>query len=229
MPGGDARPLVLAHKRFHAARRDYDGLTLAERFDRIHSTNLWGAAETRSGLGSEAPAMAAVRAALPGLFARLGITSVLDAPCGDAGWITIVPAGVGYVGVDIVPAVVAGARARFPAADFRLADITADPLPLADAILCRDCLVHLSFANITRALATFRESGATWLLTTTFTDFAANRDCTDGDWRALNFTHAPFDWPAPVTIIDEACTEGDGGWADKAIGVWRLADVPVPR
>nr|WP_235939304.1 hypothetical protein [Bradyrhizobium hipponense] len=29
-----------------------------------------------------------------------------------------------------------------------------------DLILCRDCLVHLSFANIDRAVARFRGSGA---------------------------------------------------------------------
>ena len=46
------------------------------------------------------------------------------------------------------------------AAEFRpqllLADITRDPLPRADAILCRDCLVHLSFANIAAAVDQFQ-------------------------------------------------------------------------
>jgi len=99
-------------------------------------------------------------------------------------------------------------------------------LPCADAILCRDCLVHLSFANIAKAVANFRTSGATWLPTTYFTGWDANVDCADGDWRALNLTRAPFGWPAPVEMIDEGCIEGDGAWADKVIGVWRLADLP---
>jgi hypothetical protein len=32
-----------------------------------------------------------------------------------------------------------------------VADLTAGPLPAADAIFCRDCLVHFSFENIARS------------------------------------------------------------------------------
>jgi hypothetical protein len=103
-----------------------------------------------------------------------------------------------------------------------LADITVDPLPRCDAILCRDCLVHLSFANISRALDNFRRTGARWLITTTFPDWRHNRDCEDGDWRALNFERAPFAWGAPVELLNENCMEAGGGWRDKSLGVWRL-------
>jgi hypothetical protein len=224
MAAGDPanRPPVLAHQRFAADRAAFDGLTLAARFDRIHATNLWGAAETKSGLGSVAAAMSAVRTALPEMLARLGATSLLDAPCGDAGWIDSIPAEIGYIGQDIVPTVVSEAKALFPRGDFRVGDITRDPLPYSDAILCRDCLVHLSFANIARAVANFRASGATWLLTTTFPDLGVNRDCDDGDWRGLNFELPPFAWGPSVATIVEGCDEADGGWADKALAVWRL-------
>lgn len=216
------RPPVLAQQRFAADAAAFDGLDLAARFARIHATNLWGADGSRAGLGSERSATSAVAAALPGVLTRLDVASLLDAPCGATRWLPDMP-GVAVIGVDIVPAIVAAARAD--GGDFRLGDITTGPLPRADAILCRDCLVHLSFANIARAVAVFRASGATWLLTTTFTAWENNVDCTDGDWRALNFCRAPFDWPAPVEVIDEECTEGGGGWADKALGVWRLADL----
>lgn len=124
--------------------------------------------------GSEDPATAALREALPLLLQRLGARSLLDAPCGDAGW-----------------------------------------------ILCRDCLVHLSFDNIARAVANFRASGARFLLVTTFPEWDGNRDCEDGDWRALNMERAPFNWPAPRERINERCEEG-GGWRDKSLGLWRL-------
>ena len=96
-------------------------------------------------------------------------------------------------------------------------------MPRCDAILCRDALVHLSFANIERALANFRRSGADWLITTTFPGWQTNADCEDGDWRALNFERAPFNWDAPLELINENCTEAGGGWRDKSLGVWRLA------
>lgn len=225
-----ARPPVLAHERFVAEAASFAGLDLAERFERIHATNLWGAASSRAGLGSEVPATARVAAALPALLAELGARSLLDAPCGDTRWLPPMP-GVAVIGVDIVPTIVAHAQAG---GDFRVADITRDPLPCADVVLCRDCLVHLSFANIARAIANFRASGATWLLTTTFPDLAAdvgpadpaaNVDCADGDWRGLDFNCAPFGWPAPTRLLDEGCAEGDGGWADKSLGLWRLADL----
>ena len=223
------RPPVLAHQRFAADRKSFAGLNLTQRFQRIHDSNLWGAAESTSGLGSELDATTVLRADLPRLLAKHGITSLLDAPCGDAGWINAVNPGVRYVGVDIVPALVERLQARATAGeitgDYCLADLTCDPLPRCDAILCRDCLVHLSFANIERAVANFRRSGATWLIATTFPEWQSNGDCEDGDWRALNFERAPFSWAAPAELLNENCTEAGGGWRDKSLGVWRLSDL----
>jgi hypothetical protein len=231
------RPPVLAHQRFIADRASFAGLSLAARFERIVRTNLWGAATSASGLGSENAATAAVRDALPALLRRLEVRSLLDAPCGDATWIMDCVRGLNYVGVDIVPSLIAANRGRAMrgeiAGRFVMADITSDTLPAADAILCRDCLVHLSFDNIVRAVAQFRATGAEWLLTTTFPEWDVNSDCEDGDWRALNLQRPPFDWPAPRELINERCAEGDGGWRDKSLALWRIADiadvnVPVP-
>jgi SAM-dependent methyltransferase len=223
------RPRVLAHQRFVDDRGSFAGLSLQQRFQRIHDTNLWGAAASASGLGSEMDATAVLRAELPRLLEKLGVTSLLDAPCGDAGWINNANLNVRYVGVDIVPSLIERLQARAAAGeikgDYRLADITADELPRCDAILCRDALVHLSFANIQRALANFRKSGAVWLIATTFPEWQANGDCDDGDWRALNFERAPFAWGAPVELINENCTEAGGGWRDKSLGVWQLSPV----
>jgi 2-polyprenyl-3-methyl-5-hydroxy-6-metoxy-1,4-benzoquinol methylase len=223
------RPVVLAHQRFVADQTSFADLDLAQRFQRIHDTNLWGAAASVSGLGSERDATAVLRAELPRLLGKLQVTSLLDAPCGDAGWIHQAHLGVRIVGIDIVPALIENLNARAAAGeiggDYHLADITRDPLPRCDAILCRDCLVHLSFANIQRALANFRRSGAIWLIATTFPEWQSNRDCEDGDWRALNFERSPFDWEAPAELINEGCTEAGGGWRDKSLGAWRLAEI----
>ena len=160
MTADSDRPPVLAHQRFADDRKSFAGLNLAQRFRRIHDTNLWGAAASTSGLGSEMDATAVLRAELPRLLQKLGVTSLLDAPCGDAGWINRADLGARYVGIDIVPALIESLQARAAAGEikgeYHLADITCDPLPRCDAILCRDCLVHLSFANIERAVANFR-------------------------------------------------------------------------
>src|SRR6478752_4668520 len=154
------RPPVLAHERFAADRANFAGLDLAARFERIERTNLWGAATSVSGLGSEDRATAAIRDALPSLLQRLAARSLLDAPCGDAGWIGGLTRNIAYTGVDIVPSLIDANRARVArgelAGRFLVADVTRDPLPRADVILCRDCLVHLGFQNIARAVARFR-------------------------------------------------------------------------
>src|SRR5712664_288522 len=230
MSSGDSnRPPVLAHQRFAADRRFFAGLSLAQRFQRIHDTNLWGAPESTSGLGSELDATAVLRTELPRLLQKLGVASLLDAPCGDAGWINNANLRVRIIGVDIVPSLIERLQTRAAAGEirgeFHLADITRDSLPRCDAILCRDCLVHLSYANIERAVANFRRSGAAWLIATTFPEWQTNRDREDGDWRALNFERAPFEWGPPVELLNENCLEAGGGWRDKSLGVWRLSSV----
>lgn len=204
-------------------------MDLAQRFASIHDSNLLASDTSVSGLGSEAQATRTLRRELPLLLRRLGVTSLLDAPCGDAGWIARLDlAGVSYTGADIVPGCVAtNASTKRALGRFIVADLTLDALPSADAILCRDCLVHLSFANIMRAVSNFRRSGARWLMTTTFPGWQRNVDCEDGDWRALNLEQPPFDWPAPVELVNEGCEEAGGGWRDKSLGVWDLQHLPT--
>ena len=122
-----------------------------------------------------------------------------------------------------------GLKARAAAGEisgeYQLKDITRDPLRRSDAILCRDCLVHLSFANIARAVANFRSSGAEWLIATTFPQWQTNHDCDDGDWRALNFERPPFEWRPAVALLNEDCQEAGGGWGAKSLGVWRVSEI----
>src|ERR1700682_2595325 len=228
-PSDSDRPPVLAHQRFLEDKESLVGLNLEQRFRRIHETNLWGAPASPSGLGSEMDATAALRAELPRLLQRLGVTSLLDAPCGDAGWINQANLVVSIIGVDIVASLIESLQARAAAGEikgeYHLADITRDVLPRCHAILCRDALVHLSFANVERAVANFRRSGAAWLIATTFPEWQTNGDCEDGDWRTLNFERAPFDWGPPVELVNENCLEAGGGWRDKSLGVWRLAGI----
>jgi len=74
------RPPVLAHQRFAAASESYRGLNLAERFVRIHQTNLWGADSSKSGLGSEDAATTALLEQLPSVLGPLGTGRLLDGP-----------------------------------------------------------------------------------------------------------------------------------------------------
>lgn len=229
MPSAPERPPAVAQQRFAARRAEFAGLDLGQRFRHIHATNLWGADTSVSGLGSELAATAAIRERLPDLLRELGARSLLDAPCGDHRWMATVDLPVDrYIGIDIVPEIVAENAARHAGVSwksFRCADLACDPLPRCDLILSRDCLVHFSFATFARAIANMKASGATWLLTTTFPELARNLDIEDADWRPLNLQRAPFNWPTPVEIINERCLEAGGAYADKSLALWRLDEV----
>jgi hypothetical protein len=106
-------------------------------------------------------------------------------------------------------------------------DLTSSPLPPADLLLCRDCLVHLSLTDARRALANIRRSDITYLLTTTFPAEPTNVDVVTGDWRPLNLQRPPFGFPEPLELLVEGCTEQQGLFADKSLGLWRVADLPL--
>lgn len=198
-------------------------------FGRIHRENLWQSPETFSGLGSTLEWTAPFRDELQMTIRTLGARTLLDAPCGDLNWMRTVDLGpVRYVGADIVPELVMANRRKYGAGRrFLCLDLTRDRLPRADVILCRDCLVHLSLAEIDAALRNFGRSGATWLITTTFVDRTANTDIETGDWRPINLQLPPFDFPAPLQTIDERSTGLGGTQRDKRLGIWRLSDITV--
>jgi hypothetical protein len=222
------RPLVAAHLSFQNERESFKDLDLRQRFEKIHQTNLWQAETSRSGPGSEDDATAKIQKELPSLLKNLGVSSLLDAPCGDASWIMKCNLGVEYTGLDIVPDLIDALQQKSLAGlingQFALADLTVDHLPRADAILCRDCLVHFCFDRIEKAMHNFKRSGARFLITTTFSEWNTNHDIEDGDWRALNFQRPPFNWPEPVALLYEGCTEVNGAYNDKCLGVWNLSD-----
>jgi hypothetical protein len=222
-------PEVPAHLRYLERADEFRGLGLRDRFARIFEINLWGSQASVSGTGSVLEQTRAIRAQLPALLQALDVRTLLDIPCGDFGWMREVRLdGTSYVGADIVSHLVVRNQRDFGNDQRRFAvlDLTVDPLPCVDLVLCRDCLVHLSHANVWRVLENLRASGATWLLTTTFPAHEAVGDIEDGDWRPLNLERDPFRLPSPLTLLNEGCSEHDGAFADKSLGLWRIADLP---
>ncbi len=185
-----------------------------------------------SGSGSSLEQTAIIRSELPKLVRKLNVLSILDAPCGDFFWMKSCDlSGIHYVGVDIIKDVIDRNRAAYATKTkrFDVRDIITDPLPASDLILCRDCLVHLSFAQAFEVLRNFKASASRYLLTTTFTGRTRNSDLTlkTQFWRPLNLQAPPFDFPPPETLIVERCTELDGTVGDKSLALWNLRALPV--
>ena len=48
-------------------------------------------------------------------------------------------------------------------------------------------------------------------------------DIVTGDWRPLNLQDKPFNFPSPILIINENCTEDGGEYSDKSMALWDIS------
>ena len=131
-------------------------------FRDIYARHHWAGSASPSGAGAAPEQVQQLRAELPALLERLGIATLLDLPCGDASWVRTLELPVQrYIGADLLPELIAPLVAAHADARHRflVLDLTRDELPCADLMLCRDCLVHLSYADSRRALANVARSG----------------------------------------------------------------------
>jgi hypothetical protein len=196
-------------------------------FTKIYQTVGWsgGYPETVSGAGSTRESTAGFREGLSACLANglLGPSpTILDAPCGDFNWFREVTGYHRYVGMDIVEEMVAE-NTRKHASDtvrFVAGDITGDPLPPADVMLCRDCLIHLPDAMVWEMLGNFARSGIPRLLLTSH----ANPDNVDmgapGGYRPINFLLPPYAFPTPVLQIADFL-----GPYEKHVCLWTAEQV----
>lgn len=207
------------------------GKSVKDTFTEIYKTNHWGSEDSISGSGSDNIQTATIIRELRPLFDKVGITSVLDIPCGDFNWMHRVNlSGIDYLGGDIVEDLVNADMKKFSAPNihFTVLDLLKDALPAKDLVLTRDCFVHLCEADIMNAIKNLKRSGCTYLLTTTFPKHHTNKDIVTGDWRTLDLTRPPFNFPSPILLLNENCTEFNGEYLDKSLGLWKIADIPMP-
>lgn len=133
---------------------------------------------------------------------------------------------VEYIGGDIVAEMVEENQRRYGNHNHRFIhlDLIQDKLPQVDLILCRDCLVHFSDRHIFSALKNIKNSGSTYILTTTFVGLERNQNIPLGLWRPINLQLPPFGFPIPKMLIDEGCPLE--GYKDKHLGLWEIEDIP---
>jgi hypothetical protein len=197
-------------------------------FTKFYLGNLWGDSESLSGPGSRLDKTDKVRAALPALIKELDCHSLLDIPCGDFYWMKEVNLDIPYIGADIVPELVQDNQSKYghEKRNFIQLDLRLDPLPKVDLVLCRDCLVHLSYHHIDQVLENIKSSGSRYLLMTTFMERKSNTNIVTGEWRAINFERAPFRFPPPLRLIDDSYPLPN--YYDKYLGLWEIATLQAP-
>lgn len=202
-------------------------------FEKYAQENAWGDVDSLSGGGSNLKQTEVIRQAIPDLIKKYQIKKMVDAPCGDYFWmkeiqITIEQELDNYYGADIAESLILSNQQQFSTAktSFMHLDITSQTPPKVDLIFTRDCLVHLSFANIYKVIRQYKKSKSRYLLTTTFSERTFNKDIQNGDWRTLNLQIAPFFFPKPLMLINEGCTEDNGNYKDKCLGLWEIKSLP---
>jgi len=203
--------------------------SLADRFSAVYKNRVWlngRQAGALSGLGSEVANTGVIRDQLPQMLKSLGTRTLLDIGCGDFNWMKEIRLPCAYIGVDIVRDLIkvnairyGGERRRFAALD-----ATREPLPQADAVLCREVLFHLSFEDIWSLIENVRRSGTSFFIATTDNDLRMNADILSGDFRFLNLQQRPFCFPDPsFSIADNAVA------TDRVLACWEVVNLPARR
>jgi len=203
--------------------------SLKDTFDYIYQKNHWAGKESISGKGSDLTQTKTIIKEIPAILKNYNINTFLDVPCGDYNWMQHVNLeGINYIGGDIVEALILKNQENFKKENvqFKVINLVDDKLPKSDLLMTRDCFVHLSFENIFKALYNIKTSNCKYILATTFCDRTVNFNTTNGHWRTLNLEIAPFNFPKPILLINENCTEKNGRYKDKSLGLWKIKDLP---
>ncbi len=205
---------------------------LQDLFTTVYRENAWGSSESRSGTGSELATTAPLRERLPGLIEALGVRSVVDVACGDLNWIWNLDLDLdSYLGLDVVPDLIARHQAERDRANwsFRVADVTSEAAPTADLILCRDVLVHFSWADLRSAIHNVKASRSTWLLTTTFPG-SPHTDIHTGEWHPIDLEARPVGFGEPARRMPDPQVHASFSYTEKELDLWRISDLPdLPR
>jgi hypothetical protein len=149
---------------------------------------------------------------------------MLDAPCGDHSWISLVdfPAGFRYIGGDIVEFMIESNQTAWPEKDFRVFDLTQDTLPTVDLLFCRDCLFHLSEADLVKVFDNVMSSSVKYIMTTSYLpDHFDNQNIGTGGFRPINLEQHPFNLPGPIDSLDD----GPAAGVIRRMCLWNTTDL----
>lgn len=194
-------------------------------FTNIYNKSIWNGKESKSGKGSDLENTKTVIEEIVSLVKDRDIKYITDCACGDFNWMKEVLKKlpeVHYLGYDIVEPLIENNDKLYgnDRTYFQCVDITSNPLPKSDLIICRDCLVHLSFDNIKKFIKNFVESESRYLLVTSFTGgFRVNKDYEEYErmWRTISFHREPFNYPEPLETISENCQQDNFKFHDKSL------------
>jgi SAM-dependent methyltransferase len=149
---------LITQWRTDRLQRQYGSLSISDTFTRIYDSGAWSGGDRsfpNSGLGSTGRYVEEYRGLLHTLLAAKGMESVADLGCGNFNTgKTIAPMVRLYTGVDIAQRVLDVNTQLYSTERIRFtrADLTCDPLPVADIAIVRQVLQHLTNSEVRAAL-----------------------------------------------------------------------------
>jgi SAM-dependent methyltransferase len=166
-------------------------------FRQIYASDHW---KGGSGEGSQVAATEAYRRVLAKVLGARDVKTVVDAGCGDWQLSRLVDwSGTRYVGVDIVPELIAHNRQSFATEniDFIAGDIRTQQMPKADLLLCKDVLQHWDVSSIQAFLSRNLGRCRYALITNDIASIHIAADMLNGEipvghWRPLDLEVPPF-------------------------------------
>ncbi|WP_049819998.1 class I SAM-dependent methyltransferase [Bradyrhizobium japonicum] len=190
-------------------------------FSEIYVNGVWiESAEqaSLSGLGSSRLATDPLTRQLSEFLRDVECTGLVDIGCGDFNWMSRVAGDFDYLGIDIVPSLIASHNEVYAHARRRFSCMDATKQPLerwGDVAICREVLFHLSFKNALALLRNIRSANFRYVLLTSDSSMWFNSDIRDGDFRRINLMRSPFGLPAPKLQLRD-----DGVSGGRILAVW---------
>ena len=204
---------------------------MQDTFTDIYKNNFWKISKevkSKSGPGSDDSQTQKIVNEIPLLLQQYDIKSIFDCPCGDFNWMNkIININYDYTGADIVEDLINTNKKHYISSKIKFITFNIANNVIKDTydlIICRDLLVHFSYNDIKQTLINIKKSKCKYILLTTFPN-KLNVNCETPTWRPLNLEKAPFNFPKPITIINENCTEGKMNYTDKSLALWKVEDI----
>jgi SAM-dependent methyltransferase len=169
-------------------------------FQTIYRERQWGRG---SGPGSAPSNTIEYRAFVERFIEANGIKTVTDLGCGDWQFSYLIDwSRIEYLGLDVVPEVIAENSRRFSVPNIRFEEFNnINALSVGDLLIAKEVLQHLPTQLIIEYLSVIRQKYRFALLTNSTEPKAlANRDIAIGGFRPLRLQDVPFNVPGAVVF-----------------------------
>ncbi len=169
-------------------------------FDNIYRKGLWDPVSKKdgtSGPGSDPKNANEYIVLLQALINILSIRSIVDLGCGDFQIMSQINLGpVQYMGVDVSRVIVErNRRHQKKNITFFQGDLVDFDYPFCDLIILKEVLQHLPNSDVISLFNKARNKARYILITEDTGGDRENTEIIPGDWRPINFTKPPFNFP----------------------------------